>query len=223
VALLPDDPGLALAVAQATLDKPLMSNHHHGLWGYHGRDERGRELTVQATGVGAPSAAAVFRELGGLGVTRAVRVGRCAGLTADLAPGDRVRAAGTIGADGVSRALEALSPEPDRELDAALAAAVDGASGVTVASYDLAASAVSEATRAAWVEAGATVADLETAALLALGERLGIAVAACLVVAETPAAEAPDEDLVGAALELARAAARALAGLAARGAGAQIG
>jgi hypothetical protein len=68
------------------------------------------------------------------------------------------------------------------------------------------------------------VADLETAALLALGERLGIAVAACLVVAEAPPGEPPDEDLVGAALlELAQAAARALPGLAARGAGAQIG
>jgi len=222
-ALLPDDPGLALALAQATLDKPLMSNHHHGLWGYYGRDAGGRELTVQATGIGAPSAAAVLRELGELGVTHAARVGRCAALTTALAAGDRVRAAGAIGADGVSRALDAASAAPDPGLDAALAAAIGDAEAVTVAGYDLPAAVAGDAARAAWVEAGATVADLETAALLALGTRLGIAVGACLVVADSPAEEAPDDDFVGAALiALAQDAARGLAGLAAGGARAQV-
>jgi uridine phosphorylase len=211
-ALLPDDPGLALALAQATLDKPLMSNHHHGLWGYHGRDADGRELTVQATGIGAPSAAAVLRELGGLGVTRAVRVGRCAALGRGLAPGARVRAAGAVGRDGVSRALGVASATPDPDLDAALAAAIGDATPVTVAGYDLPAAAAAADARATWLEAGATVADLETAALLALGERLGIAIAACLVVAEGPDGQPADEQLVGPALlALAREAARALA------------
>jgi uridine phosphorylase len=222
-ALLPDDPGVALALAQATLDKPLMSNHHHGLWGYHGRDAGGRELTVQATGIGAASAAAVLRELGELGVTRAVRVGRCAALTADLAPGARVRAAGAIGADGVSRALDAPSAAPDPGVDAALAAAIGDAEAVTVAGYDLPAAVAGREARAAWVEAGAAVADLETAALLALGARLGIAVGACLVVDESPGAEARQDELVGTALiALAQDAARGLAGLAARGARAQV-
>ena len=35
-ALLPADPGLAMALAQRALVKPLMANHHHGLWGYSG-------------------------------------------------------------------------------------------------------------------------------------------------------------------------------------------
>jgi uridine phosphorylase len=222
-ALLPDDPGLALALAQATLDKPLMSNHHHGLWGYHGRDGDGRELTVQATGIGAPSAAVVLRELGELGVTHAVRVGRCAGLTTDLAPGDRVRAVAAIGGDGVSRAFDAPSAAPDPGLDTALAAAIGDAEAVTVAGFDLPAAVAGDEARAAWVEAGAAVADLETAALLALGARLGIAVGACLVVDESPAEDAPDDELVGAALiALAQDAARGLAGLAAGGARAQV-
>ena len=211
-ALLPDDPGLALAVAQATLDKPLMSNHHHGLWGYHGRDAGGRELTVQATGIGAPSAAAVLRELAGLGVTRAVRIGRCAALGPGLEAGARVRAAGAVGGDGVSRALGVASAAPDPDLDAALAAAIGDATPVTVAGYDLPAAAADGDARAAWSDAGATVADLETAAMLALGERLGIAIAACLVVAEGPDGQAADEQLVGPALlALAEDAALALA------------
>jgi uridine phosphorylase len=223
-ALLPDDPGLALALAQATLDKPLMSNHHHGLWGYYGRDSHGHELNVQATGIGAPSAAAVLRELGALGVTRAVRVGRCAALVPGLAPGERVRAAGAVGADGVSRALRVPGPKPDPALDAALATAIGDAEAATVVGYDLPAATADPEARAAWSEAGATVADLETAALFALGERLGIAVAACLIVADAPGAEAADDELVGAALiALAQDAARGLARLAAGRARAQVG
>ena len=34
--LLPGDPGRALALAQLLLEKPLMFNHHRGLWGYTG-------------------------------------------------------------------------------------------------------------------------------------------------------------------------------------------
>jgi uridine phosphorylase len=84
-----------------------------------------------------------------------------------------------------------------------------------VAGYDLPAAAAAPATRTAWFEAGATAADLETAALLALGERLGVAVAACLVVAEAPAGVAADEQLIGPRLlALAEDAARALAALA---------
>src|SRR3984957_1148441 len=34
--LLPGDPGRALALAQFLLERPLMFNHHRGLWGYTG-------------------------------------------------------------------------------------------------------------------------------------------------------------------------------------------
>ena len=58
--LLPGDPGRALAVAQALLDQPpRMFNHARGLWGYTGTAPDGEPLTVQATGMGGPSAAIV--------------------------------------------------------------------------------------------------------------------------------------------------------------------
>ena len=51
-----------------------MSNHNHGLWGYHGETRHGRELTIQSTGIGGPSAAGCCG-IAHLGVRRAVRVG----------------------------------------------------------------------------------------------------------------------------------------------------
>ncbi|MEA2340110.1 MAG: purine-nucleoside phosphorylase, partial [Solirubrobacteraceae bacterium] len=83
-ALLPGDPGRALALAQALLDTPRMCNHHRGLWGYTGTAADGDALTIQATGMGGPSAAIVLEELADLGVRRAVRVGTCGALDPSL-------------------------------------------------------------------------------------------------------------------------------------------
>ena len=44
---------------QVVLDEPRMFNHNRGLWGYTGRAADGELLTVQATGMGGPSAAIV--------------------------------------------------------------------------------------------------------------------------------------------------------------------
>src|SRR5207249_8525238 len=82
--LLPGDPGRALLLAQALLHEPRMFNHHRGLWGYTGAAEDGAPLTIQATGVGGPSAAIVVRELVDLGARALVRVGTCGSLVPDL-------------------------------------------------------------------------------------------------------------------------------------------
>ncbi len=92
--LLPADPALAMALAQRLLDKPRMANHNHGLWGYSGRDAEGRELTVQATGIGGPTAAVVVAELADHGARRAIRLGLCRALDPALTPGDAVIADG---------------------------------------------------------------------------------------------------------------------------------
>ena len=67
--LLPGDPGRALLLAQELLTEPKMFNHHRGLWGYTGAAADGEPLTIQATGMGGPSAAIVLEELFDLGVT----------------------------------------------------------------------------------------------------------------------------------------------------------
>ena len=80
--LLPGDPGRALRLAQQLVDgTPKMLNHNRGLWGYSGIAHDGAPLTVQATGMGGPSAAIVVEELVRLGARRFVRVGTCGALT----------------------------------------------------------------------------------------------------------------------------------------------
>jgi uridine phosphorylase len=132
-ALLPGDPHRALAVAQALLDQPKMFNHHRGLWGYTGTAADGDLLTVQATGMGGPSAAIVCEELIMLGATTLVRIGTCGALDGGLQIGDVVAVEAALALDGTSRALGAdavVSPDPG------LTGRID-ARRVTAASVDL--------------------------------------------------------------------------------------
>src|SRR5215207_3796183 len=108
--LLPGDPHRALAVAQALLDGPKMFNHARGLWGYTGVASDGEPLTVQATGIGGPSAAIVVEELIALGATRLVRIGTCGALGPELELGTLLAAASVLPADGTSAALGAEGP-----------------------------------------------------------------------------------------------------------------
>jgi uridine phosphorylase len=104
-ALLPGDPARALALAQALLAEPRMSNHAHGLWGYSGETATGRPLTIQATGIGAPSATLVLRDLAELGVRHAVLVGTCVALAADLGLAQTLVCERALAGDGTSREL----------------------------------------------------------------------------------------------------------------------
>lgn len=182
-ALLPGDPGRAMALAQLLLTKPLMSNHNRGLWGYSGETPEGRPLTVQSTGMGGPSAAIVLHELAELGVRRAIRVGTCGALDESLELGELLRVEAALPEDGVSRALGAEGPQPaDPELLGRLEAAGAGRAA-TVATTDLFYE-YSDAPRGTWIEAGAGAVEMEACALFTLGARLGVAVACLLVVTD---------------------------------------
>src|SRR4051794_4460642 len=88
-ALLVGDPGRALLLAQELLEQPKMSNHARGLWGYTGVTGAGAALSIQATGIGGPSAAIVLDELvREHGVRRAIRVGSCLATAAGTRGGD---------------------------------------------------------------------------------------------------------------------------------------
>jgi uridine phosphorylase len=201
-ALLPDDPGQALALARVLFDgAPRMFNHQRGLWGYTGTAADGAPLSVQSTGVGGPSAAIVVAELAAVGLRRAVRVGRAWALDGTTEPGELVAVAQALCADGTSRALGAgPRVEPDPVLTARLGAA--GRAGL-VASGD-----VLEAD-AAWARAGAIAFDLETAAVLTAARRAGVA-AAGIVAVEGAAAPADDDGFAALAARLGRAALAAL-------------
>ena len=203
--LLPGDPGRALRLAQQLIDKPRMLNHHRGLWGYSGPGPDGALLTIQSTGLGGPSAAAVVAELVGLGARRLVRVGTAAGL-GDTPLGALVAVEAAIAGDGASRALGAGERvEPDRALTAALAAAGDACRGL-IASGDVHDPAAAEE----WARAGALAADLATAATLAAAVRLGVAAAAVVAVTRAGGRRLDDAGLEAAERELGRLAAAAL-------------
>ncbi len=207
-ALLPDDPGDALALAQALLDGVLMFNHSRGLWGYTGTAADGEPLTIQSTGLGGPSAAVVLEELCDLGLRTAIGVGPCEALAADLALGDLVVANTAVTGDGASAALAgAPSVHADPELATALAEQAEHAG--LVASHDLhyAPPPAPE---------GALATNLQAAAILAVARRRGVRAACVLTVAAAPAGRLDGEQLEAAIERAGRAGATALSARAGR-------
>ncbi len=210
--LLPGDPGRALALAQALLEEPRMFNHHRGLWGYTGAASDGEPLTIQATGMGGPSAAIVLTELIALGARRAIRVGTCGALERSLELGELVIAREAISADGTSRALGAAGRTgADEALTRALEAAAPDARAGAVVSVDL------------FYERGpagaghdALAVEMEAAALFALGRAETVPVACLLTVTDTFDAQGgrrriDGQDLPAAAERMGRVAIAALA------------
>jgi uridine phosphorylase len=192
-ALLPGDPGRALALAQQLLTEPRMSNHARGLWGYSGETPAGRPLSIQSTGMGGPSAAIVLQELAELGVRRAIRVGTCGSLDPDLGHGELIVVRDALAEDGTSRALGATEvTEPDPDLTGRLAAALPGQPApARIVTTDLLYGGATvekgpppERTDA-WIRRGAVAVELEAATLFALGSRLGVATACVLAVSDT--------------------------------------
>jgi uridine phosphorylase len=222
-ALLPGDPGRALALAQELLTEPRMSNHARGLWGYTGETPAGRPLSIQSTGMGGPSAAIVLQELAELGVSRAIRVGTCGALDPALEHGALIVAGDALAEDGASRALGAGdAAEPDPDLTAGLVAALPGPpTPMRIVSTDLFYEAGEDdagpprARADAWVRRGAVAVEMEAAALFTLGERLGVATACVLAVSDTfqdgERDRIDDERLAEAATRMGSVAAAALA------------
>ena len=214
-ALLPGDPGRALALAQLLFaDTPKMSNHNRGLWGYYGETPEGRPLTIQATGIGGPSASLVLHELAELGVKRAIRVGTCGAVDDALELGDLVVGRAALSLDGASRRLqgdEVVSADPG--LTAALAEAAGVEPGL-LATVDLFYDPDPE-WRSELAARGATAVEMEAASLFALGGVLKVAVGC--VVAVTDVFEGDrrgrisDEDLAQAVPKLGQTAVAALA------------
>src|ERR671936_904956 len=107
--LLPGDPLRAKYIADTYLDNAVQRNSERGMLGYTGEFE-GRPVSVQATGMGCPSAAIVVEELVQLGVKRLLRIGTCGGLQPDMKLGDLVVALSAVPAD--STATHYVNGEP---------------------------------------------------------------------------------------------------------------
>jgi uridine phosphorylase len=197
-AILVGDPGRALMLAQELLEQPKMSNHARGLWGYSGVTPEARELTIQSTGMGGPSASVVLRDLAELRVRRAIRVGTCVAL-GDLALGEFLIV------------NEALTPGgerflPDLALTDRVEKALEGSPRSLVVSLD--SLFRPEAELPSLVADGA---DMQTAGLLGAAKGSGVAVAAVLIAAErSDAGQLSEDDLAKAAKHAGQAAAAVL-------------
>jgi uridine phosphorylase len=194
-----------MALAQVLTEGPKMSNHARGLWGYSGTTPDGRGLTVQATGMGGPSAALVLSDLADLGVRSAIRVGTCAAIDPALRPGDLiwVREARPWSVDRRGAGSPAF---PDEALAERLLSALgDEAKQGRVASLDVLHPSPGHATP------DGDAADMQTAALFATAKDLDVALAAVLIVTDAPGTDSlTDEPLADRASVAATAAAFAL-------------
>jgi uridine phosphorylase len=194
-AVLVGDPGRALMLAQALLEEPRMSNHARGLWGYSGQTPAGRRLSIQATGMGGPSAALVLADLAELGVRRAIRVGTCVAIQPEPAPGDLLTVLEAHAWAGGGAGAAVL---PDAGLTARLRQELGQATRpAIVASLD-ALHRGGRVERAPYAER-VDAADMQTATLFSGAKDLGLAIAAVLVVAESAAGNQADDDRIEAA------------------------
>ena len=107
--LLPGDPLRAKYIAETFFDDPVQRNAERGMLGFTGTFE-GKPVSVQATGMGCPSAAIVVEELVQLGVKRLLRVGTCGGLQPDLNLGDLIVAVSAVASDRTVEKLVAFEP-----------------------------------------------------------------------------------------------------------------
>lgn len=88
--LCPGDPRRAQYIAENFFDPGArLVNEERGMLGFTGTFE-GKPISVQTTGMGAPSAGIIFEELAMLGAKRLIRVGTCGGLQTHLRMADTI-------------------------------------------------------------------------------------------------------------------------------------
>ena len=106
--LCPGDPVRAQYIAETFFDPGFRQvNEVRGMLGFTGTFE-GEPISVQTTGMGAPSCGIVFEELAMLGVKRFVRVGTCGGLADGMSMGDTVVALSAAADDHAPRQLSRM-------------------------------------------------------------------------------------------------------------------
>lgn len=92
--LLPGDPLRAKYIAETFLENPKLYNEVRGMYGYTGT-YKGKEISVQGTGMGAPSISIYVNELiQEYDVKNLIRVGTCGAIQKDVKVRDVILAQG---------------------------------------------------------------------------------------------------------------------------------
>ena len=115
--LLPGDPRRAKYVAENFFEGAKLVTEERGILGYTGT-YKGEPISIQATGMGCPSAAIVTEELIQLGAKSLLRIGTCGGYHREMKLGDLVIATAATPADGtVSSITRGLPYAPAAHFD----------------------------------------------------------------------------------------------------------
>ncbi len=115
--LLPGDPRRAKYVAENFFEGAKLVTEERGMLGYTGT-YKGEPISIQATGMGCPSAAIVTEELIQLGAKSLLRIGTCGGYHREMELGDLVIATAATPADGtVSSITRGLPYAPAAHFD----------------------------------------------------------------------------------------------------------
>ena len=115
--LLPGDPRRAKYVAENFFEGAKLVTEERGMLGYTGT-YKGDPISIQATGMGCPSAAIVTEELIQLGAKSLLRIGTCGSYHREMELGDLVIATAATPADGtVSSITRGLPYAPAAHFD----------------------------------------------------------------------------------------------------------
>src|SRR5438067_7600441 len=187
--LLPGDPLRARSVAQEFLDDVRQVNGERGMLGFTGTYE-GTPVSVQATGMGCPSAAIVIEELVQLGAERLLRVGTCGGLQTDLALGELIVAVTAVPADATARHLVGTDEHCPTASWRLVHGAVHAAKEIgqpmrvgPIVSSDLFYNP-DDGQYARWSSRGVLAVEMEAAVLFTLGALRGVAAGCLLTVSD---------------------------------------
>jgi len=116
--LLPGNPERAAFIAEHYLEDPVHYNDYrllHGFTGFY----KGQRISVQATGMGAPSAAIVVKELIELGAQSFIRIGTCGDLHGNLTLGQLIIPLSACVLNQATNEIaqfEGYAPAPDYEI-----------------------------------------------------------------------------------------------------------
>ena len=194
--LLPGDPLRARRVADEFLDDAREVNSERLLLGYTGTVD-GYPVSVQATGMGAPSAAIVIEELIMLGASRLIRIGTCGGLRPELDLGDTVIAISAVPSDQTALRYTGGEPHAPTAHFGLTHGAIHAAKGLGIRPH-VGAVATSdtfydpdEGRHRRWAERGVLAVEMEAAVLFTIGALRGVKTACILTVSDLVGGEQP--------------------------------
>ncbi len=204
--LLPGDPRRAKYIAENFFDDAKLVTEERGMLGYTG-SYKGESVSVQATGMGCPSASIVAEELIQLGAKNLLRVGTCGAYNKELRLGDLIVATSATPNDGtVSSLTRGVPYAPAAHFDIVHAAfhAGEGAGRRTfvgpVVSSDLFYDPT-EGPAELWGNLGVLAVEMEASAIFTIAAMHGVRAGCLLTVSDTLGEQLvriSDEELQGA-------------------------